>query len=114
MAITVTNEILSNSENTDVRTLCKVLPMLEITIDNEMLIKDLSILCNRILEVGFLLKHFNSDILQYEAIKYSYNAMQLKIQYDRQYNKIQNHNTLKVNTRQYNGSVMELINELID
>ena len=51
MGVRVANEILSNAENADLRTLCKVLPMLEISPDNDMLIKDLSILCDKILEV---------------------------------------------------------------
>jgi len=50
MAVKVMNEILSKSENTDVRTLCKVLPMLDISAENDMLMKDLSILCERLQE----------------------------------------------------------------
>lgn len=54
LAVKVANEILSDYENNDIRTLSKVLPMLEITADNEMLAKDLSILCDRMLEVTFI------------------------------------------------------------
>ena len=55
MAVRVINEVLSKSENTDVRTLCKVLPMLDVSAENSMLVKDLSILCGRLQEVWCLL-----------------------------------------------------------
>eukprot|EP00795_Rhopilema_esculentum_P012294 gene12295-2941_t len=50
MAVKVANEILSESDNIDLRMLCKTLSLLEISPGNEMVVKDLSILCNRILE----------------------------------------------------------------
>ena len=54
MAVLIANEILSGSKDV-VKVLCKSLPKLEISAGNDILVKDLSILCDRILKVILLL-----------------------------------------------------------
>ena len=71
MAVKVANEILSNPDSTGIRTLCKVLPMLEISVENEMLVRDLSVLCPKILEVCMLCRSTESCFfLQYDGVLY--------------------------------------------
>ena len=70
MAVKVANEILSESDNIDLRMLCKTLSLLEISPGNEMVVKDLSILCNRILEVSCSNQNF--FISYYQVMVYTY------------------------------------------
>jgi len=53
LALKLSNEILSNPSSFDVRTLVRVLCSLRLSTGNENVVKDLKILCRRMLKVRF-------------------------------------------------------------